>query len=88
MGTELEQELGPGAFGENLTTGVWSLGDAGGRALGVGSAPAGGIAAPPAVLQARRPHDHDPTSRGASRGLAAGAYLRIVEEGDIAADDA
>ena len=86
---ELERPLGPGAFGENLTT---SGLDVSGAALGerwhIGSAVL-------EVVQPRIPcfklglrHDDTRLVRAFAHARRPGAYLRIVQEGELGAGDA
>ncbi len=85
---ELDRELGPGAFGENLTTRGVDVSEAlVGERWAIGSA----------VLEVSQPrlpcfklglrHDLPDLTRRFARALRPGAYLRIVQEGEIAADD-
>ena len=86
---ELGRELGPGAFGENLTTeGLDVSGALIGERWRVGTALL-------EVVQPRLPcfklgvRMNDPLFlRRFARASRPGAYLRIVEEGDLAAGDA
>jgi MOSC domain-containing protein YiiM len=85
---ELDRELGPGAFGENLTT----------RSVDVSAALVGERwAIGSTVLEVAQPrlpcfklglrHGLPDLTRRFARALRPGAYLRIVREGEIGAGD-
>ena len=85
---ELDRELGPGAFGENLTT----------RGIDVSQALVGERwAIGSTVLEVAQPrlpcfklglrHGLPDLTRRFARALRPGAYLRIVQEGEIGAGD-
>ena len=85
---ELDRELGPGAFGENLTT----------RGIDVSAALVGERwAIGSTVLEVAQPrlpcfklglrHGLPDLTRRFARALRPGAYLRIVQEGEIGAGD-